>query len=432
MKKTAIILIVLAIFSKFFGFLREVALARFYGASQISDAYIISISIPNTILSILLAALTVGFIPTLHKSKSNHKEENIITNSLVLPFFIISSVFVILMNVFPNFFITIFAIGIDKLTYNNIKEFLTYTSWTLLIGVFTNVLIQYLRIKSYIYISALSTIPSNIIIIISIYLSNYYSNVSLLYFGFLVAISSQFIIVLVYSIKAGYRINFFNINPRIITEFILFSTPIMLSTLFIDLNKIVDRNLASLIGIGGISIISYSERIISMVFAILTIIITVIFYPNISKLYNSDDKNKSQAINIQIKETFDIVSILGFLMILITFFHSDFIIYAIFNQSILSTYELNLLSLIIIIYIFSIIPNSYKTILSKLYFLENKTSIVVKLNIIQVALNIFVSIALYFLTNKQLYSIALGTTISSFIGYYSIHHNYNKNFKKGV
>jgi len=47
LKRTALLIVVITILSKFVGFGREMVLAYFYGASSVSDAYLISMTIPR-------------------------------------------------------------------------------------------------------------------------------------------------------------------------------------------------------------------------------------------------------------------------------------------------------------------------------------------------------------------------------------------------
>ncbi len=59
MKKTAIILMFITIISKLFGFGREIALSYIYGASNISDAYLISITIPSVVFGFV--SIGIGY-----------------------------------------------------------------------------------------------------------------------------------------------------------------------------------------------------------------------------------------------------------------------------------------------------------------------------------------------------------------------------------
>ena len=54
MKKTAFLLMIITILSKLVGFSRDIILSYFYGASSITDAYLISMTIPGAIFGSLL------------------------------------------------------------------------------------------------------------------------------------------------------------------------------------------------------------------------------------------------------------------------------------------------------------------------------------------------------------------------------------------
>ena len=63
MKRTVLIIMIITIVSKLFGLLRDVVLSYYYGTSFISDAYIISTTIPSVIFGFVLVGLLAGFIP---------------------------------------------------------------------------------------------------------------------------------------------------------------------------------------------------------------------------------------------------------------------------------------------------------------------------------------------------------------------------------
>ena len=54
---------IITIFSKILGFAREITLSYFYGASNISDAYLISITIPAVIFSLVGTGMATTYIP---------------------------------------------------------------------------------------------------------------------------------------------------------------------------------------------------------------------------------------------------------------------------------------------------------------------------------------------------------------------------------
>ena len=63
MKKTALILMFITIISKVFGFIGEIVLSYFYGASSISDAYLVSLTIPSVLFSLIGVGISTGYIP---------------------------------------------------------------------------------------------------------------------------------------------------------------------------------------------------------------------------------------------------------------------------------------------------------------------------------------------------------------------------------
>ena len=89
MKKTAILLMFLTIISKIMGFVREISLSYFYGATNVSDAYIISITIPSVIFALIGAGISTGFIPMFssiegdYGGKEAKRETRIFYNGLI-------------------------------------------------------------------------------------------------------------------------------------------------------------------------------------------------------------------------------------------------------------------------------------------------------------------------------------------------------------
>lgn len=63
MKKTAFLIMIITIVSKLFGFVRDIVLSYVYGASNVSDAYLISMTIPSVIFGFIISGLVAGFIP---------------------------------------------------------------------------------------------------------------------------------------------------------------------------------------------------------------------------------------------------------------------------------------------------------------------------------------------------------------------------------
>lgn len=77
MKKFIIWLTIISTASKLLGFLREIVLSYFYGASEVSDAYLISITIPAVIFAFVGAALSTSYIPLLQALKEKEGKKGL-------------------------------------------------------------------------------------------------------------------------------------------------------------------------------------------------------------------------------------------------------------------------------------------------------------------------------------------------------------------
>ena len=69
MKKIIIVVMIFNLISKLFAFFRELSLAYFFGASSLTDAYIIAFSIPTIIFGIIGSGIINGYIPIYNQIK---------------------------------------------------------------------------------------------------------------------------------------------------------------------------------------------------------------------------------------------------------------------------------------------------------------------------------------------------------------------------
>ena len=79
---TAGMISILTLISKLIGFIREMVMAGYYGTSQISDIYVLSNTIPTSILGSVFMAVATAYMPLLaEKDKEGHA--NKFTNQVI-------------------------------------------------------------------------------------------------------------------------------------------------------------------------------------------------------------------------------------------------------------------------------------------------------------------------------------------------------------
>lgn len=286
MKKTALIIMLITIISKIFGFARELTLAYFYGASSVSDAYLVSITIPNSIFALIAAGLVAGYIPMYSRIMQDDGEvvANRFTSNLINILIAFSTIMIILGLLFTEQIVKVFAVGF---TGETLALAVSFTKITLLAIYFIGIITIYsgfLQIKGNYYIPALIGFPLNLIIILSIVISPY-TNVLVLAIGFIIAILAQLLLLIPFMRKYNYRPKLvFDIKDKHIKRLAYIAIPIIIGVSVNQINVIVDRTLASQIVVGGISALNYAQKLNGFVQGLFVLSITVVLYPIISRM----------------------------------------------------------------------------------------------------------------------------------------------------
>jgi putative peptidoglycan lipid II flippase len=285
MKKVAIVLVIITIISKFFGFFREITLSYFYGVSNESDAYIIALTIPSVIFAFVGTGLATTFIPIYNNvlAEKGANAANSFTNKVVNLVFGISTAIVLLIFIFTEEIVKLFAYGFDNDTLNLAVQFTRIISISIYFIGLGYIFKSLLQIKDNFIIPAIVGFPYNFIVIASIIASTSW-NIMILPLGTFIALSLETIVLFPSIIKSGYKHRLdFKIDNYIKKMFLL-SLPVILGTSVNQLNKLVDRTLASQISVGGISALNYASRLNNFVQGVFVVSIVAVMYPAISKL----------------------------------------------------------------------------------------------------------------------------------------------------
>jgi putative peptidoglycan lipid II flippase len=291
MKKTAIIIMLLTVISKIFGLLRDIVLSYYYGASIISDAYLIAITISSVVFGFIVSGVSTGYIPLYRKieNKSGIEEGNKFTNNLVNILLVLSTFIVIVGLIFTDELVGVFASGFEG------KAFTTsviFTRVSLLSIYFTGLITLfsgYLQLHDNYSIPALIGLPLNFFTILSIYVS---ANTDSIYLaiGTVIATGFQLILLLPYVYKKGYIYKpIISLKDDNIKKLGYIALPVIIGLSINQINVLVDRTIASQIATGGISALNYAYRLNLFVHGIFVLSISTAIYPLISKM--AVDKN---------------------------------------------------------------------------------------------------------------------------------------------
>lgn len=286
MKKTALMLMVLTIFSKVIGFSRDIILSYFYGASGVSDAYLISLTIPTVIFTFVGVGISTTFIPIFSQVLKEDGEEkaNDFTNNVINLLMLISSIIVIAVLFFTEPIVKTFASGFEGETLSLAISLTRITIFSIFITGIIYVFKGYLEIKNNFITPVLIGIPLNLFLITSIFLSTK-TDLIVLGYGKIIAAVAQLIFLAPFLIKKAYRYNLnFDFNNSKLKKMLYLSIPVILGTSVNQINMLVDRTLASQVAIGGISALNYAHQLNRFIQGIFVMSIATVMFATISKM----------------------------------------------------------------------------------------------------------------------------------------------------
>jgi putative peptidoglycan lipid II flippase len=285
MKKTALILMFITIVSKILGVVREMILSYFYGASSVSDAYLVALSIPGFIFAFVGVGLSVGYLPVYLEVEKNQGSLNAdsFTSNLVNVFMILSTFIVIIGFAFADKLVLIFASGFRDDTLK-LAVFLTriMLGSIYFMSVFS-LLEGYLHIKNSFIIPSVLGFPKNFFIILGIILSYKYGIGYLAFFS-LLGIGAQVIFMIPFVYKKGYRHRFIlDFKDENIVKIKNMAIPLVLGVSVGQINLIIDRTIASRIAEGGISALHYANLLNGFITGVVVVSVITSTYPTISR-----------------------------------------------------------------------------------------------------------------------------------------------------
>ncbi|MFB6801742.1 murein biosynthesis integral membrane protein MurJ [Peribacillus butanolivorans] len=286
MKKTAVILMLITIVSKVTGLLRDIVLSYFYGASTLSDVYLISITISSVIMGFIITGISTGYIPLYRKIEKKYgiEEGNKFTSNLVNILMLFCTIIVIFGLSYTELLVKVFASGFEGETLALAVKFTRIS----LIGVYFTGLVlvfsSFLQLHDNYTIPALVAFPMNLIIIISIYIASSMDS-TVVAIGTVVATASQLFLLIPFVYKKGYSYKLIlDFKDEHIKNLAYISLPLIIGVSINQINILVDRTIASQIAIGGVSALNYANRLNLFVQGIFVLSIATAMFPLISKM----------------------------------------------------------------------------------------------------------------------------------------------------
>ena len=291
--QTAILMMILTLISKVFGFVREMAMAYFFGTTYVTDALVIALAIPGIIFGGIFGSVATAYMPLFSKTIETDGERagSKLTSEVINLLFIVSIVASIIGILFSNQIVSIFASGFTgetaRLASNFTKITLCYVLFTSIAGVIES----YLQYKGIFLVQIVLGYIQNIVIIsviiISAYTSHYY-----LAFGWLLAYIARLLIILIIAKKRGLKYSpVFKVDETV-KKIILISFPVFVGNSIAQINAFVDKAIASGLPEGSVSALNYGMILILLITGLTISILTTILYPKLNHAFSLQDYDR--------------------------------------------------------------------------------------------------------------------------------------------
>jgi len=291
--------------SRLLGYLRDILIAVFLGASIYADAFFVAFRLPNTFRRLFAEGVfNAAFIPNYIEAKLNNKNEgkkfaDDVLNLLVIVLLII----VFLVEIFTPTFVYLIAPGFTEETMKfDLAVALTRITFPFLFFVsLSSFFSGILNTNNKFAAAAAAPIILNIFLILSLIISNFFNFNFETNLSYAVSLAGFFqLIFLIFCTKRYYKpsINFkVKINAKV-RFFFKKLLPSIFSSGVTQINILVGTIIASFEA-GAVSYLYYADRIYQINLAIAGIAIGTVMLPELSK--NIKKKNFKNVMSIQNK-----------------------------------------------------------------------------------------------------------------------------------
>ena len=403
--------------SRILGYLRDILIAFFLGASIFADAFFVAFRLPNTFRRLFAeGTFNAAFIPSYTSAKIENKKkgkkfaDDILGSLLLILIFIVTIV-----EIFTPYLIYIIAPGFieNNLKFNLAVELTRIMFPFLLFVSLSSFFSGILNSNNKFAAAAAAPIILNIILILSLIISyklglNFTKQLS---FGVTLAGILQLIFLFFVTLKFYKPTLTFKLRAdNKVKLFFKKLVPSILSSGVTQINILIGTIIASFEA-GAVSYLYYADRIYQINLAIAGIAVGTVSLPALSKAFKK--KNIKKLSNIQSK-SFELSLLISIPASLGLILASQEIVNALFGYGSFSKEDVRLTADALKYFGYGVPAFALVKILSNFFFARDNTKTPFHISIIMVTINVSISVSLF--SSFGFIIIPIATSIATWIG----------------
>lgn len=417
----------LSLIAKIIGFSKSMIEASYYGASFEMDAYNVSNGFVSNVLYMLTTAIAVAFLPLYiqHSTKEN-KRKKFATRSITA-LCLLSLLLTILLLLSAPVIVRVIAPSFDFDQRELAAKYFRILALGIVFSLAANMFTSVLNSEKRFGFAALSSIINSIVLICFIIALSSQIGVWALVIAMPVSFFAQWIILYCIGKKYAYISLRYGLHDESIKLLVLQAMPILLSQATVEINQVVDRALLSGIETGALTAVSYSAVLYQFVTALISTPVSTVMFTELSEAGAAHDLNTMKSLLL---DSFKLLIFVCIPIIIITVFCANDIVSFVYGHGRFGSSAIRQCTEGLSMYILCLLPSSIKSVLSRAYYGLNDTKRPMIFGIIEVILNIGLSVLL--VKRFAIWGVVGATAISSFAFVIIMILNFNRIYIKTV
>lgn len=412
--KASAVVTAIVLAGKILGLLREMLMADIFGTGEGLDIFLLVSSIPIVIFYLIGNGVTASLLPLLKQCKTECFSNKKIYCSFATYAFIIllvgGMVLFVAGQLFAHEIVLVVAPGFSEESVGLAVEFLRFFLLLVFFLGFEGVSISILQLNNRIFVPPIANLLYGVSMLLPMIFLKDSLDLSLLAVILVVAYCVRSLTCIVCLFFTDYRPRFvFSEAKPYILKLAKLAPPVILATVLLEVNFMIDKSFASLVCVGAISALNYSEKVVTLITGTLFSALGFVFFPTIVNKYVDDRKSFRSVSN----RVLQFVLVCGLACSVFCLFEARNINIALFMGGAFDEQSLDMTTTALVFYAFAIVTSLLRDVLKKISFAMRNTRIPLVGSAINCAVNVALMIVLVPMFGLAM--IALSTTIASLI-----------------
>lgn len=297
--RAAAIIAVVTVLSKILGFVREMTLAYGFGAGRETDAYLVALTIPSIIFTLLASALSSGAVPLFasFNSRWGRDETWRIFSAMITFLLVLLTAVTVIGEPFARQLVWLISPKLPEETALLAADLTRIMLPAVIFLALGNLYYGLLNANNIFGPPAFGSVLTNIFIIIGILVGTRYG-VAAAAWGVLLGYAAAFILQVPYLRQVGFRYRpFWNLRHPAMGEAWQLILPVLIGTGLSQIYLIIDRILASGLVEGSITALNYAQKVALLPQGILAVPLSTAIFPMLAeRAVESRDEDFSRAL----------------------------------------------------------------------------------------------------------------------------------------